>query len=116
MLHSLFAALEAVGHLTAFTRWCSMPNPQQYSDTGSDSSYTSQSSHENASDDSAGGDQEDEEDVVNVDLEFYDPSEIDFHGLKALLRSLLDGDDFHGCSDLVEAIIRQVPVLSGTAK
>ena len=51
--------------------------------------------------------------MVNVDLEFYDPSGIDFHGLKALLRSLLDGDDFHGCSDLVEAIIRQVPLRLG---
>jgi protein BCP1 len=92
-----------------------MPNPQQTSDAGSDSSYTSLSSHEEASNHCAGDDQEDEGDVVNVDLEFYDPSEIDFLGLKALLRSLLDGDEFHGCSDLVEAVIRQVPVLSGIA-
>ena len=47
-------------------------------------------------------------DLVNVDLEFFDPSEIDYHGLKMLLRSLLDGEDFQGCSDLVEAILRQV--------
>ena len=74
------------------------------------SSYTSESSeedeaqHSDEGQDRGGGD----ENVVNVDLEFFDPSEIDFHGLKMLLRSLLDGDDFPGCTDLVEAIIRQV--------
>ena len=74
------------------------------------SSYTSESSEEDDAQqsdegqDRSGGD----EDVINVDLEFFDPSEIDYHGLKMLLRSLLDAEDFPGCTNLVEAIIRQV--------
>ena len=78
------------------------------------SSYTGDSSEEDdALQSDEGQDREDgDEDVINVDLEFFDPSEIDYHGLKMLLRSLLDADDFPGCTDLVEAIIRQVCIFS----
>jgi protein BCP1 len=44
---------------------------------------------------------------VIVDFEFFDPKEIDFHGLKALLGSYLDGDSFE-TSELADAIISQV--------
>ena len=43
---------------------------------------------------------------VQVDFEFHDPRESDFLGLKALLHSYLDGQDF-SCSELVDAVIRQ---------
>ena len=45
---------------------------------------------------------------VDVDFEFFDPQEVDFHGLKALLQTYLDGGTF-SCSELVDTIIRQVP-------
>ncbi len=74
------------------------------SESSSDCSYRSEedASHVDLGRTEAGAD------FVNVELEFFDPSEIDYHGLKMLLRSLLDGEDFQGCSDLVEAILRQV--------
>lgn len=48
-----------------------------------------------------------DDDIVNIDFEFFDPAEIDFHGLKSLLRTYLDGEDF-SCSELVHTIIKQV--------
>ena len=48
-----------------------------------------------------------DDDIVNIDFDFFDPAEIDFHGLKSLLRTYLDGEEF-GCSELVETIIKQV--------
>lgn len=78
--------------------------PREASESSSD--YTDKS-EDDGSDVDLGGVEADA-DLVNVDLEFYDPSEIDYHGLKMLLRSLLDGEEFQGCSDLVDAIIRQV--------
>ena len=81
----------------------------------SDSSDTS-SSGDSDSGDFAGdgdsseesGDDEDGEafDSINVDFEFYDPQEKDFHGLKALLHTYLDGEQYN-CSELVQAIIEQ---------
>ncbi len=50
-------------------------------------------------------------DVVDIDFEFFDPSGIDFHGLKSLLRTYLDGEEF-SCSELVDAIIQQVRLLT----
>lgn len=44
---------------------------------------------------------------VDVDFEFFDPQEIDFHGLKALLQTYLDGSTFN-CSELVDTVIKQV--------
>ncbi|KAK9909808.1 hypothetical protein WJX75_007678 [Coccomyxa subellipsoidea] len=50
-----------------------------------------------------------DDDIVNIDFEFFDPTDIDFHGLKSLLRTYLDGEEF-GCSELVETIIKQQSV------
>ncbi|BDA42499.1 Protein bcp1 [Coccomyxa sp. Obi] len=50
-----------------------------------------------------------DDDIVNIDFEFFDPAEIDFHGLKSLLRTFLDGEDF-SCSELVDTIIKQSTV------
>lgn len=52
-------------------------------------------------------DQEGEKEIVDVDFEFFDPQEGDFHGLKALLNSYLDGKAY-SCSELVETLIQQV--------
>jgi len=58
----------------------------------------------------------DEEDIVNVDFEWFDPAEIDFHGLKLLLRQLLDVDnDLFDLSALADLIISQ-PTLGSTVK
>ncbi|KAL3161071.1 hypothetical protein ABBQ38_009454 [Trebouxia sp. C0009 RCD-2024] len=43
---------------------------------------------------------------VDVDFEFFDPQEVDFHGLKALLQTYLDGSTFN-CSELVDTVIKQ---------
>jgi len=55
-------------------------------------------------------------DMLNVDFEWFDPSEIDFHGLKLLLRQLLDADaDLFDLSALSDLIISQ-PTLGSTVK
>mmetsp|Transcript_37406 Transcript_37406/g.105582 ORF Transcript_37406/g.105582 Transcript_37406/m.105582 type:complete len:313 (-) Transcript_37406:158-1096(-) len=46
---------------------------------------------------------------INVDFEFYDPQEVDFHGLRALLGSYLNEQSFD-LSELVETIIAQKSV------
>ena len=56
--------------------------------------------------------EEDEDDKdafkeVNVDFEFFDPKEIDFHGLKALLGTYIDGGSLD-TSELADTIIAQV--------
>ena len=71
-------------------------------DLSSGSEATSASSSGDSTD-SASNQQQD----VKVDFEFFDPQEIDFHGLKALLQTYLDGDTF-SCSELVDTIIKQV--------
>ncbi|PNH01342.1 Protein BCCIP [Tetrabaena socialis] len=43
---------------------------------------------------------------IDVDFEFFDPAERDFLGLKALLNTYLDGQQYD-CSGLVNAIIQQ---------
>jgi protein BCP1 len=58
----------------------------------------------------------DDEDIVNVDFEWFAPAEIDFHGLKLLLRQLLDVDnDLFDLSSLADLIISQ-PTLGSTVK
>ncbi|KAJ3097928.1 hypothetical protein HDU97_004464 [Phlyctochytrium planicorne] len=51
---------------------------------------------------------EDSEDIIDVDFDFFDPREIDFHGLKSLLRQtfLQDAERFN-LSDMADAIIAQ---------
>ncbi|KAL2830072.1 p21-C-terminal region-binding protein-domain-containing protein [Aspergillus cavernicola] len=64
------------------------------------------------------GDESSDEDIdmVNVDFEWFDPQEIDFHGLKHLLRQLFDIDaqDFD-LSALADLILAQ-PLLGSTVK
>lgn len=49
----------------------------------------------------------DNQQEVDVNFEFFDPQDIDFHGLKALLQTYLDGSPYN-CSELVNTIIKQV--------
>ena len=74
------------------------PQEPETSETSSGVS-DSEASREASASGSEGGE-------VQVDFEFHDPRESDFLGLKALLRSYLDGQDF-SCSELVDAVIRQ---------
>lgn len=45
------------------------------------------------------------EEIVNVDFDYFDPGEIDFHAIKNLLRQLLDTDstlfDLSSISDMI---------------
>lgn len=55
-------------------------------------------------------------DELQVDLEFFDPQEIDFHGLKTLMRQLLDIDNqLFDLSALSDLILSQ-PLLGSTVK
>ena len=72
----------------------------------SDSSSGSGSPHSEA-DDSSSDSGSDGTDQVDVDFEFFDPQEVDFHGLKALLQTYLDGSPYN-CSELVDTVIKQV--------
>ena len=58
-----------------------------------------------------------ENELLNVDFEYFDPSpEIDFHGLKTLLRQLFDVDNqLFDLSELVDMILAQ-PLLGSTIK
>ena len=67
-------------------------------------SFPSASASGDESDDDADGEAYKE---INVEFEFFDPKENDFHGLKTLLHSYLDGQQYD-CSGLVDAIIKQV--------
>lgn len=54
--------------------------------------------------------------MVNVEFEWFDPQEIDFQGLKVLLRQLLDADsDLFDLSALANLILSQ-PLLGSTVK
>ena len=55
------------------------------------------------------GPAEGEQELVDCDLEFYDPRPTDAGGLRDLLLSFLDGNAFD-LSSLVDAIIKQVCV------
>lgn len=43
-------------------------------------------------------------DSIDVDFEFFDPDEGDFHGIKTLLTNYLDGTTY-ACSELVEDVV-----------
>lgn len=55
--------------------------------------------------------------MVNVDFEWFDPQPaVDFHGLKTLLRQLLDADEqLFDISALADLILSQ-PLLGSTVK
>lgn len=75
---------------------------EEESPTNSEGFDTSQESTEDSSKDSQVAGK-----TVDVTLEFYDPSGKDFHGIKALLQSYLDGRTY-AVSELVETVIQQV--------
>lgn len=84
------------------------------SGTSSSSSGTDDSGSESYPDvsedeQSSSGDDEDGENYkeINVNFEFVYPKEQDFHGLKALLQTYLDGNQYK-CSELVDLILEQV--------
>ena len=56
-------------------------------------------------------------DIVNVDFEWFDPQPaVDFHGLKNLMRQLLDVDaQLFNLSELADIILAQ-PLLGSTVK
>ncbi|KAL2374490.1 protein bcp1 [Blastomyces gilchristii SLH14081] len=60
---------------------------------------------------------EDEMDIVNVEFEWFDPQPaVDFHGLRNLLRQLLDNDaQLFDLSELTDLILSQ-PLLGSTVK
>jgi protein BCP1 len=62
-------------------------------------------------------DSDEDMDMVNVDFEWFDPNpEVDFHGLKTLLRQLLDADhQLFDLSALADLILSQ-PLLGSTVK
>ena len=72
------------------------------SSSGDDDAFPS----EEEDDEESSGDDEDGEafDSIDVNFEFFDPTEDDFHGLKTLLTHYLDGEQFSS-SELVDAII-----------
>ena len=83
---------------------------EEGSDTSSDSSSGDSDEYPDVSD--AGEDEdEDDEDTkqeeIVIDFEFFPPKEIDFHGLKALLFTYLDGRQYDAAG-LVTAILKQV--------
>lgn len=62
-------------------------------------------------------DDSDTKSLVNIDFEFFDPSpDTDFHGLRTLLRQLLDPDsNLHDLSALADLILSQ-PTIGSTVK
>jgi hypothetical protein len=69
----------------------------QSSDSSIPSSEPSSTSSEDDSDGCAF-------DSIDVDFEFFDPDEDDFHGIKTLLGNYLDGN-IYKCSELVEDVM-----------
>eukprot|EP00879_Flechtneria_rotunda_P000963 GHRR01001096.1.p1 GENE.GHRR01001096.1~~GHRR01001096.1.p1 ORF type:complete len:345 (+),score=133.81 GHRR01001096.1:233-1267(+) len=80
------------------------------SEEGSSGSGDSDDSAPEVSDkEEADSPDEDDFDKINVNFEFFDPKERDFHGLKALLHSYLDGQQYDS-SGLIDTIIAQASV------
>eukprot|EP00882_Tetradesmus_deserticola_P020570 GHRQ01022224.1.p1 GENE.GHRQ01022224.1~~GHRQ01022224.1.p1 ORF type:complete len:254 (+),score=93.39 GHRQ01022224.1:84-845(+) len=78
---------------------------------GEDSSSSEDDSAPEVSDDQEDEDSPDEDpfDQIDVNFQFFDPKESDFHGLKALLHTYLDGQQYDS-SPLVDTIIAQSSV------
>ncbi|KAJ6263782.1 hypothetical protein Dda_2353 [Drechslerella dactyloides] len=62
---------------------------------------------QNEDEDMSSGSDGDDKEIVNVDFEFFDPQDHDFHGIKLLLRQLFDADatllDLSALTDLILA-------------
>ncbi|CAG8455476.1 15229_t:CDS:2 [Acaulospora colombiana] len=84
-------------------------NESELGEVGMDSDVPDEESQNDVSD-------EDEEQIVDVDFDFFDPKEIDFHSIKNLLIQLFSSDSelFH-LSELTDLIIGQ-PLLGSTVK
>ncbi|KAE9966571.1 hypothetical protein BLS_006932 [Venturia inaequalis] len=66
--------------------------------------------------DEDGSGSDEDVDMINADFDFFDPAEIDFHGLKSLTRQLLDADaELINTSELVDLIVSQ-PLVGSTVK
>ena len=68
---------------------------------------TSDTSTSSSSRDSSSSEDNDEGeafDTIDVDFEFFDPDQGDFHGIKTLLTNYLDGKEY-GCSDFVDEVM-----------
>ncbi|KAJ3164702.1 Mss4p nuclear export [Geranomyces variabilis] len=83
--------------------------------SGSEKEFNDGTDNENA--DGTDDDDEDlDKETVDVDFEFFDPKEIDFHGLKSLLRQTFANDaDLIPISVLADLIISQ-PAVGTTVK
>lgn len=55
-------------------------------------------------------------DILNVDFEFFDPQELDFHGIKVLLQQLFDVDSTVFDLSAVTDLILSQPLLGSTVK
>ena len=55
-------------------------------------------------------------DTLNVDFEFFDPQELDFHGIKVLLQQLFDVDATLFDLSAVADLILSQPLLGSTVK
>lgn len=49
------------------------------------------------------------QEFINVDFEFFDPKPTDYHGVKALLKSYLDDEEFD-LPGLVDLVLAQTTV------
>lgn len=81
-----------------------MARAEESSSSEEQSTGTSQSDA-NGSSDTSDSESEKGSDVA-VDLEFFDPRELDFQGLKSLLHLFLDGQEYDS-SLLADTIIKQ---------
>lgn len=69
-------------------------------------------SDEDDEDNEAGPSNNTNGELINVDFEFFDPTEGDYHGIKVLLNGLLDGQPF-ATAPLADFILQQVCALGG---
>lgn len=79
----------------------------QYSDKDEDSDGSDDSAPDVSDEGEEDSPDEDPFDQIDVNFEFFDPKEQDFHGLKAMLHTFLDGQQYDN-SQLVDTIIAQV--------
>eukprot|EP00899_Mesostigma_viride_P007720 jgi/Mesvir1/1694/Mv21154-RA.1 len=85
------------------------PEPSDGS-SGEDSDEGSSDDDSSDGEDDEGDEDVDEEELVNADFEFFDPKEVDYHGLKALMNQYLDGADFPALPQLLDTVIAQTTV------
>ncbi|BBN04628.1 protein BCP1 [Marchantia polymorpha subsp. ruderalis] len=87
----------------------SSPSESSEGPTGSESSSGSDVTESEDDSPSSSSGVSDEEGIVNVDFEFFDPKPTDFHGVKALLKSYLE-DTLWDISGFVDIFLAQTTV------